>query len=97
MELMHDVLDVRGRVCPLPVIDIYRQLKRLDPGATICVLTSDAGSPRNLRAFCQQAGHEFVEARPQGQDIAIYVRKGKRHPAQAASLAQAPGGDSHDQ
>ncbi len=75
MKAMQDVLDVRGRVCPLPVVDIYRHLKRLHPGGTLCVLTSDSGSPRNFRAFCRQSGHEFVEARPQGQDIAIYIRK----------------------
>ncbi len=75
MKVMHDVLDVRGKVCPLPVIDIYHQLKRLGPGDTICVLTSDPGSPRNFRAYCRQSGHEFVDAKPQGQDIAIYIRK----------------------
>lgn len=75
MEVMQDILDVRGRVCPLPVVDIYHHLKRLSPGGTVCVLTSDSGSPRNFRAFCRQSGHEFVEARPQGQDIAIYIRK----------------------
>ncbi|MBI5937368.1 MAG: sulfurtransferase TusA family protein [Betaproteobacteria bacterium] len=78
METTQDTLDVRGKVCPLPVVDIYRHLKRLNPGGTVCVLTSDSGSPRNFRAYCRQAGHEFVDARPQGQDIAIYIRKGKR-------------------
>ncbi|NWG87327.1 MAG: sulfurtransferase TusA family protein [Hydrogenophilaceae bacterium] len=78
MNDTQDVLDVRGRNCPLPVLDICRQLKHLDPGATLCVVTSDSGSPRNFRAFCRQSGHEFVEVRPQGEDTAIYIRKANR-------------------
>ena len=78
MKDMQDVLDVRGKSCPLPVLDIYRQLKSMDPGGTLCVLTSDSGSPRNFRAFCRQSGHEFVDARTQGQDTTVYIRKSNR-------------------
>lgn len=78
MNNTQDILDVRNRLCPLPVLDTYRHLKDLSPGETCCILTADADSQRNFRAFCRQAGHEFVEARPQEYGLAIYIRKRKK-------------------
>jgi tRNA 2-thiouridine synthesizing protein A len=78
MQKPQDVLDLRGKGCPLPVLDIYYHLKQLKSGGTLCILTSNPDSPRNFRAFCRQSGHVFVDARRQGEDVAIYIRKAKR-------------------
>ena len=75
MAIKQDILDIRGKVCPLPVLDTYHHLKHLQPGDTFCVLTSDPGSQRNFRAFCRQSGHEFVDIREQAGGFAIYIRK----------------------
>lgn len=75
MTVKQDVLDIRGKVCPLPVIDVYRHLKEIAPGDTVCVLTSDPSSERNFKAFCRQSGHEIIEAKPQEKGVAIYIRK----------------------
>lgn len=79
MNDTQDVLDLRGRACPLPVLDTYRGLKLLNPGGTLCVLTSDPVSARNFSAFCRQSGHQLVETKAQGQEITLYIRKAKRH------------------
>lgn len=75
MATTQNVLDIRGKICPLPVLDIYHHLKRLNPGDTFCVLTSDPGSQRNFRAFCRQSGHEFLDIREQEGSFEIFIRK----------------------
>ncbi|MEW5892924.1 MAG: sulfurtransferase TusA family protein [Pseudomonadota bacterium] len=78
MNASQETLDVRGKNCPLPVVDIYRQIKTMESGDLLCVLTANDDSPRNFRAFCRQSGHELVDLQTRGQDIAIYIRKAKR-------------------
>lgn len=55
-------LDVKGLLCPLPVLRAQKALKGLDPGARILVLATDPSAVKDFAAFCQASGHRLLES-----------------------------------
>jgi tRNA 2-thiouridine synthesizing protein A len=55
------VVDVRGRCCPVPIIEARRAMARCTPGSVVRVLATDPGFPKDLEAFCQQTGNRIVD------------------------------------
>jgi TusA-related sulfurtransferase len=67
------VVDSRGRLCPLPVIDLAKSIVTTDVGACVAVLADDAAAAADIPAWCQLRGHEFVGAWPHEDGSATYV------------------------
>jgi tRNA 2-thiouridine synthesizing protein A len=57
-----ETLDVKGLLCPLPVIRTQDRVKGLPPGALLSVLATDPGVLEDLPAWCRVHGHELLEA-----------------------------------
>ena len=55
-------LDVRGLLCPLPLLKAKLALNALAQGARLEVLATDAGSWRDFKTFCEQSGHALLAA-----------------------------------
>ncbi|MCC7517398.1 MAG: sulfurtransferase TusA family protein [Pseudomonadales bacterium] len=55
-------LDACGLACPLPLLKARQALRGLQPGETLLVLATDAGSWRDFAAFAEQSGHLLLEA-----------------------------------
>jgi tRNA 2-thiouridine synthesizing protein A len=54
------IIDARGRRCPLPVLDLARQIDQLDVGATVTVEADDPAARPDIAAWCRMRGHEYV-------------------------------------
>jgi tRNA 2-thiouridine synthesizing protein A len=72
---MTDTLDARGLKCPLPVLRARKALGNVAPGGTLSVLTTDPAAPKDFASFCEQSGHVFEGAAPDGDGHAITIRK----------------------
>ena len=57
---MHEV-DARGMSCPLPLLKTKKALNTMSAGECVRVLSTDAGSVRDFRAFCEQTGNLLLE------------------------------------
>ena len=55
-----DALDLRGLVCPMPVLRLKKALKNADPLAVVSVLTAAPHAPADIRTFAQQSGHKVL-------------------------------------
>jgi TusA-related sulfurtransferase len=53
-------LDTRGMKCPMPIIKLSAELKKLPVGAELTVVADDKGFPPDLRAWCQKTGQELA-------------------------------------
>lgn len=58
---MHEV-DARGMSCPLPLLKAKKALNAMSPGERVRVLSTDAGSVRDFRVFCEQSGNLLLES-----------------------------------
>jgi TusA-related sulfurtransferase len=57
----HDVeLDASGLNCPLPLLKAKMELNKLQSGAVLKVIATDAGSQRDFRSFAKLAGHTLL-------------------------------------
>jgi cysteine desulfurase len=57
------VIDSRGRRCPLPVLDLARALPALPVGAELTVLADDPAAASDLAAWCRMTGQQLVSSR----------------------------------
>ncbi len=68
-------IDARGSFCPGPLMELIRGIKVLPVGGTLAVLSSDPGSAKDIPAWIQKAGHEFVGAFPEQGYTRFVARK----------------------
>ena len=68
-------LDLKGLLCPLPVLRANKAIRNLAPGAHVEVLVTDPQAPKDFQAFCETAGHEFIESNEQDGTYTISFRK----------------------
>jgi tRNA 2-thiouridine synthesizing protein A len=57
------VLDVRGLLCPLPLI---RARQALEPGVTLIVLATDPEAQIDLAALAADEGRRFTQSEAEG-------------------------------
>jgi TusA-related sulfurtransferase len=82
MAISYDVkLDTLGLFCPMPIIKTSKKIKELVVGQVLEVVSDDEGIKKDMPAWCETTGHEFVglEEEPTGDAIhyKTYVRKTK--------------------
>jgi tRNA 2-thiouridine synthesizing protein A len=54
-------LDASGLNCPMPILKTKKALKQMESGQILEVISTDAGSVKDLVAFCNQTGHTLIE------------------------------------
>lgn len=71
-------LDVKGQLCPIPVIRTQNQAKKLAPGDILEVLCTDPGAINDIPAWCRINGHTVLnnETREDGKLIVITLEIG---------------------
>lgn len=68
-------IDARGSFCPGPLMELIRGIKALPVGGVLAVLSGDPGSAKDIPAWIQKAGHEFVGAFPEQGYTRFVARK----------------------
>lgn len=66
-------LDVRGQLCPIPVIRTQNKVKTMKAGDILTVLCTDPGALHDIPAWCRVHGHNVIESSQNGRDISITV------------------------
>ena len=62
-------VDARGLSCPMPIVMTARAAKTLPSGAALELMATDAGSIKDVAAWCKATGNELIE---QSSDGAVY-------------------------
>jgi TusA-related sulfurtransferase len=55
------LLDVRGLLCPLPLLKAKQAISQLSSGELLRVLATDASSQRDFKAWVQIAHHQLLQ------------------------------------
>ncbi|OFJ41281.1 response regulator SirA [Pseudomonas koreensis] len=72
----HDVeLDARGLNCPLPLLKAKMELNKLQSGAVLKVIATDAGSQRDFRTFAKLAGHALLREEDEAGVYRYWLKK----------------------
>lgn len=70
-----DTLDVRGKSCPLPILETRKVLRGRPAGSMLRVLATDAGAVKDFAAFCRQSGDRLVESTVLGDAFSFMIEK----------------------
>lgn len=54
-------LDFRGLRCPMPIVRLSQQIKKLNTGDQLIVEATDSAFEPDLIAWARQLGHKIVE------------------------------------
>lgn len=74
-EKTHTLLDVRGLICPLPVLKAKKAMKSLQPGDRIRLEATDPLASVDVPHFCSEDGHVLLEQSSDGPVQIFLIEK----------------------
>lgn len=76
-EIKQDkTLDVRGKCCPMPVLQTKKAMDSIGDGQILEVLATDKGSKSDIPAWAKRTGNQILESREEGEILKFYIQKG---------------------
>ncbi len=73
----HDVLvDARGLACPIPLLKARLEIKRMETGQVLLVMSTDAGTQRDFRTFAGSSSHEVLQEESGEGEFRFWLRIG---------------------
>ena len=70
-------VDATGLYCPMPIIMMAKEIKKIDVGQVLAVLADDPGIEADLPAWCHTTGHEMIDLAHEGKVYTGRVRRTK--------------------
>ena len=71
------VLDLKGLLCPMPVVKLAVAIKGITLGDTIEAYATDPGVMADIPAWCRTTGNELVSLEKLEKQFHFVVRKAK--------------------
>jgi len=68
-------LDVKGLVCPRPMVMSMTNLKAMSPGQTIKITANDSSTKHSLPALCERAGYKLLEQKEELGSFIFIIQK----------------------
>lgn len=68
-------LDLRGLLCPMPVVKASARLGGMAGGQVLEVLADDQGVKADFPALCRGTGHEWLGYRQEGRVVRSFIRR----------------------
>ncbi len=69
------VLDLRGLLCPMPVVKLAKAVKGMAVGELVQATASDPGVLADIPAWCKSTGNELVKMEKDDKVFVFVVRK----------------------
>jgi tRNA 2-thiouridine synthesizing protein A len=70
-------LDLKGLLCPMPVVKLAMAIKQVQVGDQVEALATDAGVMADIPAWARTSGHELVTLEKREKDFRFVVRRSK--------------------
>jgi len=67
-------LDVRGKVCPLPLFYAKRKISEMKPGDEVEIIADDLTAKETIPKWSKIHNHEIVSVENEGDSVRIIVR-----------------------
>ena len=71
------VVDARGTSCPGPLLEAKRSITQVKVGGIMEVLSSDAGTNRDIPLWAKKIGHEYLGTIEEAGYWRIFVKRMK--------------------
>jgi|TARA_B100001167_G_C16593098_1_gene222349 tRNA 2-thiouridine synthesizing protein A len=68
-------LDVKGLVCPIPVLKTKQLISKMQSGQILEISATDPAAKEDIPAWANRSGHELLELTEENNYIKFYLRK----------------------
>lgn len=69
------VKDFTGQLCPMPIVNMARAIKKMETGQILEVWADDEGAHADVPAWCAKTGHEFLGKEDADAYTRYFVKK----------------------
>ena len=77
MVQIDHTLDAKGLSCPMPIVKLNAEIKKIEVGQVLEMLGSDPGSKKDVPLWCKRTRNELIES---SEDSGVYrfiIRRNK--------------------
>lgn len=71
------LVDARGLLCPMPIVKVGQEMKTLQPGQVLKILSTDRGAIADMPAWAEDTENELLEWHQEDDALVFYIRKGE--------------------
>jgi tRNA 2-thiouridine synthesizing protein A len=68
-------MDLKGIACPMPVIKVSQQIKKMQIGQILAAETTDPGAHADFPAWAKSTGNEIVATEKNDAVTVFYIKK----------------------
>ena len=77
VEKADKTLDLKGLLCPVPVVKMAKAIKEVEIGQTVEAFATDPGVMADIPAWARTTGHELVTLEKVDKQFRFVVRRAK--------------------
>lgn len=67
--------DCRGQLCPMPIVNMARTIKKMEVGQVLELLADDEGAHNDVPAWTAKTGNEFLGKEPADDYFRYFVKR----------------------
>ncbi len=68
-------LDLRGLLCPMPMVEVSKNAKKIPVGGIIKAVATDPGSLADIPSWAMTTGNKILKTDQEGKNIIFYIRR----------------------
>ena len=68
-------LDVKGMLCPIPVLKAKQAISQVPIGGILEVIATDPAAKQDIPAWVRRAGHDMVSTEEENETFKFYVKR----------------------
>ena len=67
-------LDCKGMFCPMPIVQLKKATKNMQPGQVLRLVATDPGSKRDVPAWAEKTGNKILDSSEEGKELTFIIR-----------------------
>ncbi|MBM3897087.1 MAG: sulfurtransferase TusA family protein [Thaumarchaeota archaeon] len=75
MSASAKILDVKGMLCPMPVIKAKQAISQVPVGGVLEVLATDPAAKEDIPAWVRRAGHDLISMQQEDETFKFLVKR----------------------
>jgi tRNA 2-thiouridine synthesizing protein A len=66
-------VDCLGKLCPVPVIETSKAVRRMEAGTILLLIADDPGSDPDIHAWCDETGNTLLRMDQEGKVFRFWI------------------------
>ncbi|HRZ26582.1 MAG TPA: sulfurtransferase TusA family protein [Spirochaetota bacterium] len=68
-------MDLKGMKCPMPVVKVSQQIKKMAVNQVLVAETTDPGAQADFPSWARSSGNEIIKTETEGGVSKFYIKK----------------------